>query len=135
MRAACLTQGGRIDREIGESASDLRVRIARPTGECRAGASGIGRSFASLVLKRSNCLAHIELLRGPGRARRYARMRSDREAILPRDNGINRGKTPPAIKKAAQGERGRPFDATAFDKPFALGGRIVGRRWEGHRFK
>src|SRR3546814_6061119 len=76
--------------DLGESASDLRVRIARPTGECRAGASGIGRSFASLVLKRSNCLAHIERLRGSGRARRYARMRCDREAILPRDNGINR---------------------------------------------
>src|SRR3546814_10725411 len=106
MLADCLTQGGRIDREIGESASDLRVRIARPTGECRAGASGIGRSFASLVLKRSNCLAHIERLRGSGRARRYARMRCDREAILPRDNGINRCKTPLGIIEVDPGERG-----------------------------
>src|SRR3546814_20678526 len=81
MLADCLTQGGRIDREIGESASDLRVRIARPTGECRAGASGIGRSFASLVLKRSNCLAPIERLRGSGRARRHAPMRCDLEEI------------------------------------------------------
>src|SRR3546814_11421680 len=116
MLADCLTQGGRIDREIGESASDLRVRIARPTGECRAGASGIGRSFASLVLKRSNCLAHIERLRGSGRARRYARMRCDREAILPRDNGINRCKTPLGIIEVDPGERGRHFDATDFDE-------------------
>src|SRR3546814_9995842 len=105
MLADCLTQGGRIDREIGESASDLRVRIARPTGECRAGAGGIGRSFASLVLKRSNCLAHIERLRGSGRARRYARMRCDREAILPRDNGLNRCKTPPGILEYDPGEK------------------------------
>src|SRR3546814_13296830 len=105
--------------DLGESASDLRVRIARPTGECRAGASGIGRSFASLVLKRSNCLAHIEPLRGSGRARRYARMRCEREAILPRDNGINRCKNPVRIIGVVTGERGRHFTET--DLPEALG--------------
>src|SRR3546814_7310059 len=61
---------------------------------------------------RSNCLAHIERLRGSGRARRYARMRCDREAILPLDNGINRCKTPLGIIEVDPGERGRHFDAT-----------------------
>src|SRR3546814_13052902 len=53
-------------------------------------------------------------------------MRCDREAILPRDNGINRCNTPLGIIEVDPGERGRHFDATDFDEAIGLGCRDVG---------
>src|SRR3546814_14204990 len=53
-------------------------------------------------------------------------MRCDREAILPRDNGINRCKTPLGIIEVDPGERGHHFDATDFDEAIGLGCRDVG---------
>src|SRR3546814_5898426 len=53
-------------------------------------------------------------------------MGCDREAMLPRDTGINRCKPPRGIIEVDPGGRGRHFDATDFGEAIGLGCRDVG---------